>query len=111
MMATRAHPYPQVELGAAGLVEREIVTVPRPLSIADALSTARRRDVRALCAGDAVILRGDLARAADARRRRGARGDARAACSRSSTPRERGRRASASRGRRAARRRARRPAR
>jgi tRNA nucleotidyltransferase (CCA-adding enzyme) len=64
MMARRAHPYPQVEIGAVGLVDTEVATVSASTSIAEALSTARRRDVQALAAGNTVVLRADLARAA-----------------------------------------------
>jgi tRNA nucleotidyltransferase (CCA-adding enzyme) len=61
---TRAHVYPQVELGAAALVDVAVVTVPVAISVADALAVARRRDVQVLVAGDAFVLRDDLARAA-----------------------------------------------
>ena len=64
MMAKRAHPYPQVEIGALGLVDTAVATVAASVSIGEALHTARRRDVQALVAGDAVILRDDLARTA-----------------------------------------------
>jgi tRNA nucleotidyltransferase (CCA-adding enzyme) len=64
MMAKRATPYPQVEIGAAGLVNASLVPVPASVSIAEALATSRRRNVQGLVAGDAVILREDLARAA-----------------------------------------------
>ena len=64
MMAKRATSYPQVEIGAAGLVNASLVAVPASVSIAEALATSRRRDVQGLVAGDAVILREDLARAA-----------------------------------------------
>jgi tRNA nucleotidyltransferase (CCA-adding enzyme) len=56
--------YPQVEIGAGGLVDAALIAVPAAMSIAEALATARRRDVHGLIAGDAVILRDDLARAA-----------------------------------------------
>jgi tRNA nucleotidyltransferase (CCA-adding enzyme) len=64
MMAKRATSYPQVEIGAGGLVNATLVSVPASLSITEALATSRRRDVHGLVAGDAVILRDDLARAA-----------------------------------------------
>ena len=64
MMAKRAHRYPQVEVGALDLIDAAVAIAPASTSIADALSTARRRDVQALVLGDAVVLRDDLARAA-----------------------------------------------
>ena len=64
MMAKRAHPYPQVEIAALDLVDTAMGSVPASASITEALRTARRRDVRALVLGDAVVLRDDLARAA-----------------------------------------------
>ena len=64
MMARRAHVYPQVEPGAAALVDAAVVSVPASISAGHALALARRRDARALTAGAAVVLRDDLARAA-----------------------------------------------
>ena len=60
----RAHAYPQVEVAAAALVDAPLATVPVSASVAEALDTARRRDVPLLAAGDAVVLRDDLSRAA-----------------------------------------------
>jgi tRNA nucleotidyltransferase (CCA-adding enzyme) len=56
--------YPQVELAAAALVDVTLVSVPASISVTDALITTRRRNALALVAGDAYILRDDLARAA-----------------------------------------------
>jgi tRNA nucleotidyltransferase (CCA-adding enzyme) len=56
--------YPQVEPGAAGVMDATVVSVPTASAVADALAIARRRDAHAVVAGDAVILREDLARAA-----------------------------------------------
>jgi len=60
----RRSTYPQVEIGAAGLIDATLIAVPASTSVADALDTARRRDAHGLVAGEAVILRDDLARAA-----------------------------------------------
>lgn len=59
-----AHSYPQVETGAAGLVDATLASVPASISVADALAVARRRNVQGLVAGDAFILRDDLTCAA-----------------------------------------------
>lgn len=56
--------YPQVELAAAALVDVTLVSVRASISVTDALITTRRRNAAALVAGDAYILRDDLARAA-----------------------------------------------
>ena len=56
--------YPQVELGAAGVIDATLLTVAPAISVANALDAARRRDAHAVVAGDAVVLREDLARAA-----------------------------------------------
>ncbi|MBM3219833.1 MAG: CCA tRNA nucleotidyltransferase [Candidatus Rokubacteria bacterium] len=56
--------YPQVDVGAAALVDAAVLAVPASISVADALAKARRRDVHVLVAADALILRDDLARAA-----------------------------------------------
>ena len=60
----RAHVYPQVEIGAAALADVRPVTVPVSISASEALATARRREAPVLVAGDAFVLRDDLARAA-----------------------------------------------
>jgi tRNA nucleotidyltransferase (CCA-adding enzyme) len=63
MMAKRSA-YPQVEVGAGGLVNAKVLAVDAATSVADALAAARRHDAQALAVGDAVVLRDDLARAA-----------------------------------------------
>ncbi len=65
-MARRAHTYPQVEPGAAGLVDVAIPQVAADASSAAALSVARKSDAPAVrtSAGD-VVLRDDLVRAVD----------------------------------------------
>jgi tRNA nucleotidyltransferase (CCA-adding enzyme) len=67
MMARRAQHYPQVEIGAAGLVDTAVAAVPASSSMTEALGMARRHNVHALVAGDMVVLREDLARAASLR--------------------------------------------
>ena len=56
--------YPQVQLGAAALIDAALPTVAATASVAHALGAVRRRDAHAAMAGDAVVLRDDLARAA-----------------------------------------------
>jgi tRNA nucleotidyltransferase (CCA-adding enzyme) len=64
-MAKRAHAYPQVDPGAAALVDAPVASVPRRARVGDALRLARRRQAAAVSAdGRAFILRDDLARAA-----------------------------------------------
>src|SRR2546426_10099274 len=64
-MAKRAHAYPQVDPGAAALVDAPVASVPRGARVGDALRLARRRQAVAVSAdGRAWILRDDLARAA-----------------------------------------------
>ena len=59
-----AHVYPQVELGAAALVDATLATGPASVSISEALALVRRRDAHAVTVGAQVVLRDDLARAA-----------------------------------------------
>jgi len=64
-MAKRAHAYPQVDPGAAALVDAPVATIPRRARVGDALGLARRRQAAAVSADGRVwILRDDLARAA-----------------------------------------------
>ena len=64
-MAKRAHAYPQVDPGAAALVDAPVASVPRRARVGDALRLARRRQAVAVSADGRVwILRDDLARAA-----------------------------------------------
>jgi len=64
-MAKRAHAYPQVDPGAAALVDAPVASVPRGARVGEALRLARRRQAVAVSAdGRAWILRDDLARAA-----------------------------------------------
>src|SRR5262249_16346733 len=65
VMAKRAHAYPQVDPGAAALVDAPVASVPRRARVRDALRLARRRQAAVVSAdGRAFILRDDLARAA-----------------------------------------------
>jgi tRNA nucleotidyltransferase (CCA-adding enzyme) len=64
MMARRAHAYPQVELGAAALVDAPLVAAPASVSVGQALRLVRERGARGLVIDDRIILREDLARAA-----------------------------------------------
>ena len=64
MMARPAHRYPQAEIGALGLVDTPVTTLPASISAAEALRRARRHGLAVLAAGEAIILREDLARAA-----------------------------------------------
>jgi tRNA nucleotidyltransferase (CCA-adding enzyme) len=63
-MARRAHVYPQVEVGAAAIVDARLVTAPAGLSVAPALRLVRQRDAHGLVADGRIVLREDLARAA-----------------------------------------------
>ena len=63
-MARTAHRYPQVEIGALGLIDTAVATIPASASVTDALRVVRRRGISALVAGDAIVLRDDLGRAA-----------------------------------------------
>lgn len=56
--------YPQVELRAASLIDATVLTMAASASVAQALASVRRRDAHAVMAGEAVVLREDLARAA-----------------------------------------------
>jgi tRNA nucleotidyltransferase (CCA-adding enzyme) len=63
-MARRAHAYPQVEPGAAALVDAVLPTLRRGATSAEALALLRKRDAGALwAAGGSVVLREDLGRA------------------------------------------------
>ena len=42
--------YPQVEVGAAGLIDARVIPVTSSTSVADALAAARRRDAHAVVA-------------------------------------------------------------
>src|SRR5262249_56696096 len=65
VMAKRAHVYPQVDPGAAALVDAPVATIPRRARVRDALHLARRRQALAVSAdARGWILRDDLARAA-----------------------------------------------
>src|SRR5439155_650366 len=62
VMAKRAHAYPQVDPGAAALVDAPVASVPRGARVGEALRLARRRQAVAVSAdGRAWILRDDLA--------------------------------------------------
>ena len=63
-MARTAHRYPQVEIGARALMDTTVATVAATASVADALRVVRRRGVSAVVAGDSIVLRDDLTRAA-----------------------------------------------
>ena len=64
-MAKRAHAYPQVDPGAAALVDTPVAIIPRRARVSDALGLARRRQASAVSSDRRVwILRDDLARAA-----------------------------------------------
>jgi tRNA nucleotidyltransferase (CCA-adding enzyme) len=66
MMARTGHAYPQVDTRAAALIDRRVVAVPSRLSIAEALTLARRKRAEALVVPDrpGLVLRVDLQRAA-----------------------------------------------
>ena len=64
-MARRAHVYPQVDPGAAGLVDTRVVAIERSATVGAALALARRRDAAVVTVGDGIALRADLARADD----------------------------------------------
>jgi tRNA nucleotidyltransferase (CCA-adding enzyme) len=65
-MARRGHVYPQVEPGAAALVNVPFVAVEPDASVASAFDVARRHDVGALVtSSNRAVLRADLARARD----------------------------------------------
>jgi tRNA nucleotidyltransferase (CCA-adding enzyme) len=59
----RASVYPQVEPGAASLVNAPLAAVARGATVTQALALARRRAAPAVTVGAAVVLREDLARA------------------------------------------------
>ncbi|MBI3636821.1 MAG: hypothetical protein HY216_11540 [Candidatus Rokubacteria bacterium] len=64
-MAKRAHVYPQVEPGAAGLVSSVVASAPARVTTDAALRLARRRSAAAVELGEGRwVLREDLARAA-----------------------------------------------
>ncbi|MBI3825348.1 MAG: hypothetical protein HY294_05065, partial [Candidatus Rokubacteria bacterium] len=62
-MARRAHAYPQVDPGAAGLVEGGVAAVGGRASVREALALARRRDALGVQTAAGLVLRDDLARA------------------------------------------------
>jgi tRNA nucleotidyltransferase (CCA-adding enzyme) len=63
-MARRTHPYPQVLVAAADLVDGQILAAPAGITAADALRLARRRRLRVLaCGAGTHVLVEDLARA------------------------------------------------
>ncbi|MGH7392791.1 MAG: hypothetical protein ACREM3_25565, partial [Candidatus Rokuibacteriota bacterium] len=55
--------YPQVDPGAAGLVDVGIITVPPSATVGEALRRARSREAGVVAAGESWVLRDDLARA------------------------------------------------
>jgi len=63
-MARRAHAYPQVDPGAAGLVDVAVLRLPAGATVGEALRRARARDAGVAAVGQAWVLRDDLARAA-----------------------------------------------
>ena len=64
-MGKRGHRYPQVEPGAAALVDARIATAPPALSVRAAQTFALKEHADALRLGDrGFVLRADLARAA-----------------------------------------------
>ena len=64
-MAKRAHAYPQVDPGAAALVDAPVASVPRRARVRDGLRLARQRQAAVVSVdGRTFILRDDLARAA-----------------------------------------------
>ena len=63
-MAKRAHVYPQVEPGAAALINVAVATAPRTARVGAMLTMARRRGLQAIRLGPTGwVLRDDLARA------------------------------------------------
>jgi hypothetical protein len=58
--------YPQVDPGAAGLIDAAVVPVPVSATVGQALALARRRDAAAVVTaeGEDIVLRDDLVRAA-----------------------------------------------
>jgi tRNA nucleotidyltransferase (CCA-adding enzyme) len=63
-MARRAHVYPQVEVGAAALVDAQLLEAPAGIAVAHALRLVRQRDAHGLAIDGRIVLREDLARAA-----------------------------------------------
>lgn len=62
-MARRAHVYPQVEPGAAALVNVAVASAPARACAGEALRLARRREAGVVQVGDDLVLREDLVRA------------------------------------------------
>jgi tRNA nucleotidyltransferase (CCA-adding enzyme) len=62
-MAKRAHVYPQVEPGAAGLINVAVATASPRASAGEALRLARRREAGVVQAGEHFVLREDLVHA------------------------------------------------
>ena len=64
-MGKRGHRYPQVEPGAAALIDAKVATAPPSVSVRDAQACALRDNADALQLGDrGIVLREDLNRAA-----------------------------------------------
>jgi tRNA nucleotidyltransferase (CCA-adding enzyme) len=64
-MAKRGHRYPQVEPGAAALIDAAVISAPVAFRVREALAWARERNADVLQLGDrGWVLREDLARAA-----------------------------------------------
>ena len=59
------HAYPQVEPGAAGLINVAVAATPSRSTVRRALDVARRRDAGLITVGTRQVLRSDLARAAE----------------------------------------------
>jgi tRNA nucleotidyltransferase (CCA-adding enzyme) len=65
IVGKRGHRYPQVEPGAAALVDAPVAAAPAALTVREAMAVALKRDAHALRLGDrGWVLREDLARAA-----------------------------------------------
>ena len=60
---TRSHAYPQVDPRASGIIDSGVVSVPRSARARRALALARLRDAAVVVAGNAYVLREDLAAA------------------------------------------------
>jgi tRNA nucleotidyltransferase (CCA-adding enzyme) len=62
-MARRGHAYPQIDPGAAGVIDGGVAAVSARATVRAALQIARRRDVVAVQTPTGLVLREDLARA------------------------------------------------
>jgi tRNA nucleotidyltransferase (CCA-adding enzyme) len=65
MMPRPQHAYPQVEPGAAGVINVAVAATPPRSTVRRALDVARRRDAGLVTVGTRHVLRSDLARAAE----------------------------------------------